>query len=693
MTGVRPLGEIRATDALRAGGNGANLGELTRAGFPVPAGFVVLRGGFRTTTESAGIAEELAALHAEALDSVDDAEKLSQLCKRMRALTREAALSPGLRDEIVRAYRGLGAGSAVAVRASAVGEDGGPAGMTTGSREVTGEDALLEGVSGCWASLFSRRLVAYRASRGLSGMPETAVVVQRMVQAVRAGVIFTADPRTGEPTVVVEATSPGGNAGEPDTYLVDKDELTVLGARVADRQLLDEPVLLRLVCLASRVEDRFGCAQDIEWAIDRDGAIWVLRTRAITTLGAPAGGSGEKLLVTGLGAAPGTAAGVVRTLLAPGDGARLLPGEVLVAPATDPDWAPAIRHAAALVTDDGGRNGHTAAAARELGVPCVVGTEDATRLLTDGRVVAVDGNRGEVHATRRAPIRVHEPEPPAGKVDGPIATGLYLDLAEPGDARRAAALPVDGVGLLRGESLVTQALGGSAVTESLSGHPGAAPGPAARESFVDSMVASLRTVAAAFAPRPVVYRASDLPGGFRGPRRSGLFPLELEALAAARESAPGLHLMIPFARSRRELEECLRLVDASRLGRGARRWIMAEVPSALYWLPSYVGLGIDGVSIGIDELTRLTLGVPPDSGLFDESDPAVLDTIERIVRKATALGITASACGSALWTNPALTGYLVRSGITSVSVDPGAVPATRAAIASAERRPLLGRTP
>jgi pyruvate,water dikinase len=748
---VRDISTLRISDAEEAGGKGANMGELVAAKLPVPPGFVLLRDCYRHSMEAAGAVSGLSALHREALANVADTARLNELCESMQGLVEKAGTADSIRDLILDSYRKLGPNSVVAVRSSATGEDGSEAsfaGMNATITNVCGDQDLIDAVVRCWMSLFSPRVITYRSSRGFTADPAMAVVVQQMVNSEKAGVAFTADPSTGaRDRVVIEAAFGLGEVVvsgevEPDTYIVSKETLDVLDIRLgiksfkivrgpdghdttidlsdqeAGSRVLDDGELRAIAELAIATERHNGSPQDTEWAIAA-GTSYLVQARPITTLRHTTAPTTEAnaVLARGLAAAPGMASGRVRVLQTPDQGERLLDGEILVAQMTNPDWLPTIRRAAALVTDTGGMTCHAAIVARELGVPCVVGTRTATRDLHDGTTVTVDGANGRVlsgrlratSTARAANAEQRGPSEPQAEVTG---TKIYVNLAMPDNAEKVAALGPDGVGLLRAEFMLTEAFGGR--------HPRDLIAHGEQKTLVDGLVTPLLQIATAFAPRPVVYRATDfrtnefrgLKGGdtyepvehnpmigyrgcYRYVKEPDLFALELQALAQVREQSPNVHLMIPFVRTRWELEECLALVDASPLGRqrGLHRWVMAEVPSVVHWLPEYIGLGIDGVSIGSNDLTQLVLGVDRDSDicaeLFDESDPAVLDAIGQIIGTARKYGITSSLCGQAPSTNPAFAEHLVRMGITSVSVNPDALGAARRTIAAAERGLLL----
>ena len=763
---VASLNDIRLVDADRAGGKGANLGEMVAAKLAVPPGFVILRSTYETAVVDGPHGPQLDTLHAEALRCAapggeSGRQQLEQLCSRMRELVQDIRLEGAVAAAIIDEYHRLGDRVRVAVRSSAVGEDSADAsfaGMNLSRTNIRGDDDLLDAIRECWASLFTPRVLTYRARRGMSGRPEMAVVVQQMVTARRSGVAFTADPATGRrDRIVIDAARGQGEvvvsgAVEPDTFVFDADSLALVRSRRGNQRFAivagadgdrrvdidaaesHRPVLTTeqataVAHLALDVQRHYhGHPQDVEWAFD-DSNLWLVQARPITTLSGeppspPTEPQSAVVLLQGLPGAPGHARGAVRVLHSPTEGATLRDGEILVAPMTNPDWLPAISRAAALITDSGGITCHAAIVARELGIPCIVGARSATTTLHDGQRIEVDAAAGRVRAevpgertTAMVPAEPSATSPPAPAAK-PSAettgTKIYVNLALPEIAERVAGTDVDGVGLLRAETLLTRALGGR--------HPRAVLAAGDEKEFVDSLAGSLQRIAVAFAPRPVVYRATDLRSnefrgltggsdyepaernpmiGYRGcyryVREPELFRLELEALARVRDRTPNLHLMIPFVRTGWELAACLALVDGSPLGsdRTMHRWIMAEVPSVVHWLPEYVRMGIDGVSIGSNDLTQLILGVDRDSEqcaeLFDESDPAVLHAIRRIVTLARGLGITSSLCGQAPSTHPQFAEHLVTAGITSVSVTPDAVHSARHAVAAAERRLLLDR--
>jgi pyruvate,water dikinase len=753
---TRPFESLQRTDVDYAGGKGANLGELTAAGIPVPSGFVVGAPAYAAFCDDTGLRERIAAELA-GLD-VDASAELEAASARVRTEIEAETVPAALRDAIAAAYRELVAGAddaPVAVRSSATAEDtesASFAGMNETYLNIRGEHEVIAAVRRCWASLFGGRTVFYRAKRGFSqaGM-DIAVVVQRQIESTRAGVMFTIDPSTGrEDRIVIEGAfglgeSVVSGSVSPDRYVVDKNtgaivrrevkpkELSIeyapgggtvirqLGPEESHRAVLSDTEVARLAELAVAIEAHYGSAQDTEWAFDADGEVWMLQSRPVTSAGGHEVGVGAhpagEPLVRGLGAAPGSAGGVARVVASMADADQLGAGDVLVAHMTAPDWVPLMRRAAAIVTDSGGMTCHAAIVSRELGVPCVVGTGDATTKLRDGETVTVDATHGVVLAGGAAtpePPAAGAPDRAAAAPSAPVTgTKLLVNLSEPSQVEYAASLDVDGVGLLRAELMVLEALEGM--------HPRLLIEQGRGEEFAERMATALESFAAGFTPRPITYRTIDfrtnefrgLEGGprfepeeanpmigFRGALRYTrdveVFRLELDAIRRVwDEGHTNLHVMIPFVRTARELERCRDLMAESGLlgRRGFELWVMAEVPSVLFNLERYAQLGIAGISIGSNDLTQLMLGADRDSELvaevFDERDPAVADYLRELIPRARALGLQTSICGQAPSVYPEYAELLVRAGIDAISVNMDAVGRTRRLVAAAERRLLL----
>ena len=456
-------------------------GSSTRAGLPVPDGFVVTAGGYLRSLDALGIRDRVRD-RFDAVLRLGDTAEMSVAIEELRSIIRAGGLPETVASAITDSYGQLGDDVAVAVRSSATAEDTAGAsfaGMHESFANTIGVPAVLEAVLECWVSLFSARAIAYRARRGIVDEPAIAVVVQRMAPCDRAGVMFTTDPVGTDADVLVIEAAHGlgelvvGGAVVPDTYLVTKNAPAVLSVRAGSQEqlvtgrpggsvatvamdpslrgarVLSDREVLEVARLGLQIEANYGVPQDVEWTIG-DGRVWIVQSRPITTrTPEPVSGvprplpPGGGMLLRGLGASGGEATGRVRILTSPRDGRRLVDGEVLVAPTTSPDWVPAMRRAAAVVTDSGGLTSHAAIVTREIGVPCVVGTTDATAALHDGDLVHVDGTDGTVQMVDGdAPAPVLRPAATsergsatvsAAPADSfvPLGTRVYVNVAVP----------------------------------------------------------------------------------------------------------------------------------------------------------------------------------------------------------------------------------------------------------------------
>ncbi len=749
--GISWFNELTKGDVKVAGGKGANLGEMTQAGLPVPPGFVVTTPAYRRFTEATGILDQIKK-RLQDLD-VDDNTALRQTAEDVKRIVVEAEMPEDVAKLIATAYDELcqqeGEELYVAVRSSATAEDTAEAsfaGMNETFLNVRGEKDLLESVKKCWASLYGARVIFYRVKRGFEswGM-EMGVIIQKMVDAEKAGVAFTQHPATGALNeLVIEAAFGLADpvvAGQvsPDYYLVDKNSLNVLDRQVklkkfkrvrrdgltvdidlseedASRQVLTEDQIRDVAKVCRDIENHYGSGQDIEWAIE-DDKIYIVQSRPITTIAVEAAEEMPKeeaeVLLRGLGAAPGQASGEVRVLNSVDDGARLNEGDILVTVMTAPDWVPLMRKASAIVTNEGGMTCHAAIVSRELGIPAVVGTIDATAKLEDGIMVTVDGSTGHIYAGRLAAEKKAEAAPVAGVGLPVTATKILVNLGEPSMAERVAQMPFDGIGLLRAEFMIIEACEGIHPRRFVEEHGG--------QVFVERMYKSLLTFARAFNPRPITYRTMDfrsnefrdLKGGneyepveanpmigyrgsFRYVKEPDLFKLELDAVKRVRDDGfKNLHVMLPFVRTISEVKLLVRHIEEVGLFDDLEfdLWVMAEIPSVLYYMPQYQKLGVMGISIGSNDLTQLVLGIDRDSELvaplFKEMDEAVLDHIRQLLEKARELGMKSSICGQAPSVYPEYASKLVEWGIDSISVNWDVLDQTIRNVASAERKLLL----
>ena len=732
------------------GGKGANLGEMAKAGLPVPPGFIVTAPAYFEVIDQNNLKDKIKAILSDV--DVDNPKSLNSASVRVKQLILTAKIPDDLALTIIKAYLKLGRGikhTLVAVRSSATAEDlpsASFAGQQATFLNIKGEANLINAVRECWASLFTPRAIFYREENKISHEKvKISVIVQKMIQSDVSGVMFTVDPVSNEKDkIVIEAVWGLGEmivqgSVVPDRYVVQKETFDILSKEISEQpiqlikvgketketkvpekqrqlQKISNEAIVSLARMGDKLQKHYFFPQDIEWALEGK-KLFIVQTRPVTTMGKKPSAvlkteAGEiKVtqvpILSGSAASPGIGTGTVKVLKSAKEIGKVEKGDVLVAPMTSPDFVPAMKRAQAIVTDAGGATSHAAIVSRELGIPCVVGTKEATLILKDGMVVTVDGQKGQVFLGSKISVEKKEAVEEEREIKGKTATKVYVNLAEPERAKEIAKLNVDGVGLLRAEFMIAN----------IGIHPKEAIKRKEQAKFISKLADDLSVFCQAFEGKPVVYRATDfktneyraLPGGkywepeepnpmlgFRGAFRyianPDVFTLELTAIKRVREKYKNLWLMIPFVRSPGELAKVRRLVAAEGLFSGPtfKFWMMVELPVNVILLEEFIKVGIDGVSVGSNDLTMLIEGTDRDNETvataFDERSPAVLWALKRVVKTCAKAGVSSSICGQAPSTYDDLVAELVEMGITSVSVNPDAVNRVRHVILDTERK-------
>lgn len=755
------VNDLRVDDIPLVGGKGANLGELTSAGFPVPGAFVLTTEAYDYFFEKNDLAKKV---EKELLTIEDGSDQsLIDAADRIRTTIEKGIVPDDLKKDAVAHYNLLfpkGSKGFVAVRSSATAEDlpdSSFAGQQDTYLNVKGEDDLMDKIRKCWSSLFTARAISYRQSRGYGTEDvKIAVVVQKMIDSEVSGVMFTVDPGTGADSIMIEAGYGLGEAvvgGEvtPDTYSVDKKEMKIdestvristqtwkyvrgktggsikkdVEANLQKAQKLSDDRIQEIAEIGRQIEIHYQKPMDIEWCIE-DDKVYIVQARPITVVGsAPEEDGGvvdadQNVLTSGMGASPGFASGRVIIYDTKMSLDTIKDGDVLVTTMTMPDMVPAMSRAVAIVTNEGGMTCHAAIISRELGTPCVVGTGNATDVLSDGAIVTVDGTTGMVYKGE-----VKKKSKPSGKSDVqyvssesvPVTgTKIMVNMSMPTKAEEIAELPSDGVGLMRSEFLFTNYVGE---------HPMYVIADGRSEELIDKLAEGISKVARAFYPRPVVLRTSDFKTneyrdmkggadyepneenpmiGWRGcsryvsPKYKDAFICELKAIKKVRDEMGlrNLHIMLPFVRTIDEVKDVTKMMEEVGLKRGTdlKLYLMAEVPVNILMAEEFCEY-CDAFSIGSNDLTQLVLGCDRDSdilgkmGYFDERNDGVKRAIKMLIDTAHRKGKTVGICGQGPSVYPEFAEFLVECGIDSISLNPDTVVATKKSIASVEQKIML----
>ena len=767
--------ELRRADVGLVGGKSSSLGELTSSvDVPVPYGYATTANAYRYFMEKTGQNKKIHKMLQE-LQDVEDSVELHEVCTKIRESICSATMPEDLAEQIGKAYEELAEkvgekNPFVAVRSSATAEDlpdASFAGQQDTYLNVTGRDMVIRKVKECYASTFTDRAVYYRAKKNFDHENVAlSAAVQMMADAKAAGVMFTVNLATGaDDSIMIEGSWGLGEyivqgTVTPDNFVVDKDSLTITSRRINEKsielirkeggdveekkveperakaQVISDEQIAQLADYAKRIEKHYGCYMDMEWAVDHKDRLWILQARPETVWSKK---NKEKkseeetvmttdhnVLVKGLPASPGMAAGKCHVITDPKDIDTFKEGEVLVTTMTSPDWVPAMKKAVAIVTDAGGMTCHASIVSRELGIPCVVGTKsrsvEATGVLKTGQDITIDARNGIIYDGIVADLV--KKGTPAAQAAGtaavaaeyfpPTGTRVLMNLGDPDLADKYASLPCDGIGLMREEFIWTTFIHEHPLYLIETGRP---------EKVVDMLAEGISKVCRALAPRPVVLRFSDFKSGeyrnlkggdkyepeepadllgWRGasryydPKYTDAFRLELKAVRKVREEygLKNLNCMIPFCRTVDEAEKVTAIMREEGLERGPdfKLLLMAEIPANIL-LADRFNKFVDGYSIGSNDLTMLILGCDRNNdtvaSLFDERNLAIKRAIRHLIKVAHRDGKTVSICGQAPSVYPDFTEFLVKSGIDYVSVNPDMVKSTRLNVARIEQRLML----
>jgi len=777
--------DIRAKDVSFVGGKNASLGEmyhkLTPKGIRIPNGFSVTAYAYQYFLNKNKLDKKIRDI-IKGLNK-KDVRDLAKRGKTIRQLILEAEMPEELGEAIKQAYRELSREykvkqADVAVRSSATAEDL-PKASFAGQQEtflnVRGEDNLVRSCQRCFASLFTDRAISYREDQGfIHTKTHLSVGVQKMVRSDKAsaGVLFTLDTESGFRDVILINASWG--LGEyvvkgrvtPDQYYVfkptlrrgypaiiskivgTKDVKLVYGkeetrqekisASMRDKIVLSDKDILTLARWSMLIEDHYKMPQDIEWAKDgQSGELFIVQARPETVQSQKERNvikeyklkKRGRIITTGISIGTKIGQGPAKIIREPKEMKRFYPGEVLVTRITDPDWEPLMRIAGAIVTDQGGKTSHAAIVSRELGIPCVVGTGDATKVIRNGQKITVSCAEGETGNIYSGILPFEIKNITIGKIPK-TKTKIMMNVGEPELAFEFSFLPNQGIGLAREEFIFTNFIKihpmalieynkmSASVKKRISKLTRGWP---KREDYmVDKLAEGIARIAAAFYDKPVIVRLTDFKTneyasliggkyfepeennpmlGWRGASRyydtryKKAFHLECRAIRKAREEwgLKNIIVMVPFCRTVEEGKMVIKEMDRAGLkqGRdGLEIYVMCEIPSNVILAKEFAKI-FDGFSIGSNDLTQLTLGVDRDSELvshiYDERNQAVKDLIVRVIKEAHRAGCKVGICGQAPSDYPEYADFLVASGIDSISLNPDTVLNTIKRVAKKEK--------